>query len=299
MVEVAVVGLGRMGGAMARKLHGAGHEVTVFNRTRARAEALADELGERAVGTAREAAHAPLVVSSLADDAAVAAAYEGPDGLLAGLGAGTVVVETSTVDPDTVVSIGPRVAETGASLLDAPVSGSVPAVEAGGLAFMVGGDAAAIERAAPVLDVLGKRTFHLGDIGTGAAMKLAVNGVVHALNAALSEALVLAERAGIDREIAWEVFGAGAAGAPFVTYKRAAFMEPEATPPAFSLELVAKDLELITGLADRLGVPAEQARTNLALARRATDDGHGDRDMSWLAQILRDAEADMPEPRDP
>src|SRR5690606_28029327 len=108
-----------------------------------------------------------------------------------------------------------------------------------------------------------------GAVGTGAAMKLAVNGVVHALNAALSEALVLAERAGIDRATAWEVFGAGAAGAPFVTYKQAAFLDPESTPPAFSLELVAKDLELITGFADRLGVPADQARTNLQLARHA------------------------------
>lgn len=287
MEQVAVIGLGRMGGAMARKLHDAGFEVTVFNRTRERADALADELGVRAVGTAREAAQAPVVVSSLADDAAVEAAYDGPDGLIAGLSPDTVVAETSTVDPDTVVAMAPRVAETGASLLDAPVSGSVPAVEAGGLAFMVGGDAAAVERATPVFDVLGKRTFHLGDIGTGAGMKLAVNGVVHALNAALSEALVLAERAGIDREVAWEVFGAGAAGAPFVTYKQAAFMSPEDTPPAFSLELVAKDLELITGLAERLGVPAEQARTNLTLAQRATEDGHGDRDMSWLAQILR------------
>jgi 3-hydroxyisobutyrate dehydrogenase-like beta-hydroxyacid dehydrogenase len=289
MDKVAVIGLGRMGAAMAHRLHGAGVAVTVFNRTHARADELADTLGVAAVGTAREAAAAaPLVVSSLADDAAVEAAYGGPDGLLAGLGHGTVVIETSTVDPETVVAMAPRVAEVGGSLLDAPVSGSVPAVEAGTLAFMVGGDAAALERAAPVLDLLGKRTFHLGGVGTGAAMKLAVNGVVHALNAALSEALVLAERAGIDRATAWEVFDAGAAGAPFVSYKQAAFLAPEDTPPAFSLALVAKDLELITGLADRLGVAAEQARTNLQLAQRAVDGGFGERDMSWLAQILRD-----------
>lgn len=289
MEQVAVIGLGRMGSAMARKLHDAGTEVIVFNRTRERTDALAEELDVRAVDTAREAAQAPIVISSLADDAAVTSAYEGADGLLAGLTQETVVVETSTVDPGTVASMAPRVAETGARLLDAPVSGSVPAVASGGLAFMVGGDAAAVERATPVFEILGKRTFHLGEVGTGAAMKLAVNGVVHALNTALSEALVLAERAGIDREVAWEVFGAGAAGAPFVAYKQAAFMSPEDTPAAFSLELVAKDLELITALADRLGVRTEQAQTNLALAQRASEDGHGDRDMSWLAQILRSA----------
>lgn len=290
MDQVAVIGLGRMGGAMARKLHADGFQVTVHNRTQAKADELADELGLVVLGSAREAAAtAPLVVSSLADDAAVEHAYDGPDGLLAGLAEGAVVIETSTLDPGTVARLAPRVADAGATLLDAPVSGSVPAVEAGGLAFMVGGDTAAIEPARPVFDALGKRTFHLGEVGTGAAMKLAVNGVVHALNAALSEALVLAERAGIDRRVAWEVFGAGAAGAPFVSYKEAAFLQPEETLPAFSLALVAKDLELITGLAERLGVPTDQARTNLALAQRANEDGHGDRDMSWLAQILRDA----------
>lgn len=290
MDHVAVIGLGRMGAAMARKLHDAGHPLTLWNRTRATADALASELGATAAPTAADAvSDASLVVSSLADDAAVHATYDGDDGLIAGLRQGVVVLETSTVDPETVVGLAPRVAASGAQLLDAPVSGSVPAVEAGGLAFMVGGDADAVERVTPVLDTLGKRTFHLGAVGTGAAMKLAVNGVVHALNAALSEALVLAERAGIDRATAWEVFGAGAAGAPFVTYKQAAFLDPESTPPAFSLELVAKDLELITGFADRLGVPADQARTNLQLARHAADAGHGDRDMSWLAQVLREA----------
>jgi 3-hydroxyisobutyrate dehydrogenase-like beta-hydroxyacid dehydrogenase len=282
---VAVVGLGRMGAAMARRLHGSGAEVTVVNRTRERADALADELGVQVATNPRDVGEHPLIVSSLADDAAAEAVYEG--GLIGGLAPGTVVIETSTLDPDTVRRLAERVGATGASLLDAPVSGSVPAVESGTLTFMVGGPSDALARAQPVLDVLGARTFHLGDVGTGASMKLAVNAVVHALNAALSEALVLAEEAGIDRATAWEVFGAGAAGAPFVTYKQAAFLDPEATPTAFSIDLVAKDLELILGLAERLGVPAAQATTNLQLAQEASGAGHGDRDMSWLAQHLR------------
>lgn len=283
--QVAVVGLGRMGAAMARRLHGSGAEVTVVNRTRERADALADELGIQVAAHPRDVGEHPIVVSSLADDAAAEAVYGG--GFVDGLTPGTVVVETSTLDPDTVRRLAARVGATGASLLDAPVSGSVPAVESGTLTFMVGGPSDALARAQSVLDVLGARTFHLGDVGTGASMKLAVNAVVHALNAALSEALVLAEEAGIDRATAWEVFGAGAAGAPFVTYKQAAFLDPEATPTAFSLDLVAKDLELILGLAERLGVPAAQATTNLRLAQEASAAGHGDRDMSWLAQHLR------------
>ncbi len=284
---IAVIGLGRMGRAMATKLRDADLEVTVWNRTAARAEELAQHIGAHHAPTARDAAQAPVVLSSLADDRAVQQTYRGEDGLLAGLSAGTVVVETSTVDPRTVTDLAPEVAARGAALLDAPVSGSVPAVEAGGLTFMVGGAEDALATVQPVLDVLGKATFHLGEVGTGAAMKLSVNAVVHALNAALSEALVLAERSGIARATAWEVFAASAAGAPFVSYKQAAFQDPEGTPTAFSLDLVAKDLDLILTLADRLGVPVQQAETNHTLAKRASEAGLGDRDMSWLAQLLR------------
>lgn len=289
MAEVAVVGLGHMGGAMARTLREAGLDVAVWNRTSNRAEALASEIGATVASSAKDAADEPIVVVSLADDEALAATYRGDDGLLEGLQPGTVVVETSTVDPRTITALAPEVERTGAQLLDAPVSGSVPTVRAGQLTFMIGGAKDAIERARPVLDVLGTRTFHLGENGTGAAMKLAVNAVVHALNAALSEALVLAEGAGIDRETAWEVFEGGVAGAPFVHYKRAAFQDPEGTPSAFHLELVAKDLELILALAERFGVPVAQAQANHVLAAEATADGHGERDMSYLAQILRNS----------
>ena len=110
-----------------------------------------------------------------------------------------------------------------------------------------------MDRARPVLDVLGARVFHLGDLGAGATMKLAVNAVVHALNQALAEALVLAERAGVDRAKAYEVFAASAIAAPFVHYKQAAFLDPAGTPVAFMLDLVAKDLALIEDLAAEVG----------------------------------------------
>jgi 3-hydroxyisobutyrate dehydrogenase-like beta-hydroxyacid dehydrogenase len=290
MNEVAVVGLGRMGSAMAATLARAGFAVTIHNRTPERAERVAAATGARVVATAREAAACPVVVVSLADDVAVTDTYGGSDGLIVGLTEGTVVIETSTVDPRTVRDLAPRVAETGASLLDAPVSSSVPAVEQGILTFMVGGDPTAAQRVDPVFTALGKRTFHLGDVGTGAAMKLAVNAVVHALNSTLSESLVLAERAGIDRMTAYDVFEASAAGAPFVSYKRAAFEDPEQAPTAFSLDLVAKDLRLVLALADQVGATTPQARANLAIAEDAIDTGLGERDMSWLAQRFRDAE---------
>lgn len=289
-VSVSVVGLGRMGRAMTERLRVQGVEVIVWNRTRTVAERLADDYGARVASSAKEAALASTVVlQSLADDAAVLAAATGPDGVVAGLRPGAVLVEMSTVDPGTIATLASAVEGTGASLLDAPVSGSVPAVLAGTLMIMAGGDAGSLERARGVLTVLGDRIFHLGPSGAGAAMKLAVNGVVHALNIGLSEALVMAERCEVDRETAWEVLLASVAGAPFVAYKRAAFMDPEGTAPAFSLELVEKDLRLIAGLAGRVGVEADQVRANHAIVERAAQQGHGARDMSWLAQVLRSA----------
>lgn len=281
---VAVVGTGRMGSAMVGRLRSAGHRVVVYNRTRQRAEATGAEVAD----TPRAAASgAELVVVSLADDAAVEAAYGGDDGLLAGLAEGAVVVETSTVAPETVRGLAPAVRERCAALLDAPVSGSVPVVERGELTFLVGGDEGALERARPVFEALGKRVFHLGEIGAGAVMKLATNSIVHALNQALAEALVLAERAGVDRSAAYEVFASSAVAAPYVLYKREAFEHPEAAPVAFRLELVAKDLALIEALARSTGARMEQSATNRRMVAEAVAAGLGEHDLSAIAELLR------------
>jgi 3-hydroxyisobutyrate dehydrogenase-like beta-hydroxyacid dehydrogenase len=285
---VAVLGMGRMGTAMARRLAERGFDVTVSNRTQDKAEAVAEAIGGKVAVTPSEAAaSAPVIVSSLADDDAVRAVYGGPDGLAAGLGEGAVVLETSTIDPETVIAVTPPIERAGATLLDTPVSGSVPAVQAGTLMIMVGGDTAALDRARPVLEALGDRILPVGGPGAGATMKLAVNAIVHAINAAVSEALVLAERAGIDRERAYEVFLGSAAAAPFLNYKRQAFEHPEDTPVAFSIALVAKDLDLILGLADRVGAPMDQARINRRLAREAVAAGFADADLSAIAEHLR------------
>jgi 3-hydroxyisobutyrate dehydrogenase-like beta-hydroxyacid dehydrogenase len=289
---VAVVGTGRMGGAMVGRLAEAGVQVVAYNRTRSKAESAAGKAaagtGASVVDTAAEAvSQASVVLVSLADDDAVGATYRGGGGLAAGLRAGTVVLETSTIDPQTVLELRPVVSERGADLLDAPVSGSVPAAKGGTLTFMVGGEAAALERARPVLDVLGANVFHVGGPSAGATVKLAVNDVVHALNQALSEALVLAEAAGVDRATLYEVFTASAVAAPFVQYKRAAFERPGETPVAFSLDLVAKDLELIRALAVRVGAPMAQAEATSRVVAAAIDAGFGGRDMSSVAEYLR------------
>ncbi|HET7234820.1 MAG TPA: NAD(P)-dependent oxidoreductase [Actinomycetota bacterium] len=289
---VAVIGTGRMGGSMAATIDRAGFDVVLWNRDPAKAERVAETLGATVAGSAADAASkAGVILSSLADDAAVEEVYLGPEGIVQGIGAGSVAVDASTIDPRTVERVGAAVDATGAGFVDCPVSGSVSTVEAGTLTIMAGGDPALIERVRPVLDAMAQRVIHVGGRGAGAATKLAVNGLVHGLNVALAEALVLAERAGVERSTAYEVFASGAGGAPFVQYKRAAYEDPEGTPVAFSLDLVAKDLELITGLGERVGAPMRQAATSLDIVRSAIADGFGERDLSAIAVFLRGGEA--------
>jgi 3-hydroxyisobutyrate dehydrogenase-like beta-hydroxyacid dehydrogenase len=287
-LRVAVVGTGRMGAAMVGRIRAAGFPVVVHNRTRAKAEAVAATHGAEVVDTAREAAGgADVVLVSLPDDAAARVAYRGDAGLIAGLGAGTVVADTSTLGPSTVRTLAAEVAGAQASMIDTPVSGSVSTVEAGGLTVMVGGDPAALERARPVLDPVAARVVHLGAVGTGAAMKLAVNGILHGLNVALCEGLVLAEAAGIARDTAYDVIAASAAGAPFVAYKRASFLDPEGTQVAFALDLVAKDLDLAADLAGEVGAPVPQLSANRAVVAAAVAADLGAADLSVIATFLR------------
>ncbi|HEY8471247.1 MAG TPA: NAD(P)-dependent oxidoreductase [Natronosporangium sp.] len=290
MAKVAMVGVGRMGAAMAARMIGAGHDVTLYNRTRARADEFAAEHGGTVAATAAEAAAAVrggTVLVSLADDRAVETVYTGPDGLVSGLRPDTVVLEMSTVAPETVRRLAQPIADRGATLLDAPVSGSVPVVQRGELTVLVGGDQVALDRARPALDSFAGKVFHLGGLGAGATVKLAVNSIIHALNQAVSEALVLAERAGVDRAAAYEVFAASAVGAPFLHYKQQAFLHPEDTPVAFSLELAAKDLELIGALAEQVGARMALTEAGRELMREAIAAGYGERDFSVLAEVLR------------
>ena len=288
MVSVAVVGTGRMGSAMARSLAREGASLTLNNRSLDRAEALAGELGARVAATPAEAAAAAeIAITMLADGDAVRATWDGPDGLLAGAHAGGVLVDMSTVPPDTLAPFAETAHGRGAGIIDAPVSGSVTLAETGQLTIMAGGTAADLERARPALDMVAKQVTHVGPLGSGAALKLAVNTLIFAINNSLSEALVLAEEAGLDRATAYEVFASSAAGGPFVGYKRDAFVTPDDTPVAFSLDLAAKDLRLILDLAERLGVPMPQARVNQQMIADATARLGGDRDASVVAVHLR------------
>jgi 3-hydroxyisobutyrate dehydrogenase/2-hydroxy-3-oxopropionate reductase len=285
---VAVLGTGRMGAAMAERLASQGVAVVVYNRSPDGATALAERIGATVASSPAEAAAAAdVTISMVADEHAVRALFEGPDGVAAGIRPGTVAVDCSTVLPDTIRAVAGAVRARGAGILDGPVSGSVGSTLAGELTIMVGGEAADLERARPVLDQLARRVFHLGPLGTGAAMKLAVNTLIFGLNGAVAEGLLLAERNGIDRALAYDVLAASAAGAPFVGYKRDAFVEPDTTPVAFSLALAAKDLTLISALAKASGTAMPQAAVNLEVIRAAEESIGQDADFSTVASHLR------------
>jgi 3-hydroxyisobutyrate dehydrogenase-like beta-hydroxyacid dehydrogenase len=288
MTKVAFLGLGRMGLPMATNLARAGLALSVWNRSAEKPAQFAADHGATAAPTpAAAAAGADVIVTMLADDRALLDVYEGEQGVLSSIRPGTLAIDMGTVSPQTIAHLHQVVIGKGARFVDAPVSGSVSAATAGSLTIMAAGEPEAVAAARPVLEHLGDQVLHLGPSGAGSAMKLAVNLIVHSLNGAVSEALVLAERAGIDRAAAYGVFANSAVAAPFVQYRREAFERPGEVPVAFRLELAAKDLRLALALAGEVGARLPQTRTNIDVLAQAVAAGYADDDESALAQYLR------------
>jgi 3-hydroxyisobutyrate dehydrogenase len=286
--EVAVLGLGRMGAAMARRVAEAGFRVRVWNRTTAVAVDLAADLPDHdviAADSAADAVRGADVVLSMLSDGEITCAVLLDSDVTAACRPGTVVVDLGTSGVAAARRLEAALREAGLRFLDAPVSGSVPAVLGGALLVMASGPQEALDAAVPVLSSFAGRVLRVGEPGAGQAMKLAVNLVVHDLNAALSEALVLAENAGIARPDAYDVLQQSVVGAPFVTYKRPAFLDPD-TPVAMSLDLVAKDLRLITEYAADLGSPVTVTEAARAAVEAAVASGHGGQDMAALSRAL-------------
>ncbi len=285
---VGFIGLGRMGAAMAANIAAGGYELVVHNRTRRKAEEFAERVGAAVAATPAELGDsADVVITMLADEAALRSVLAGTDGLLTRLRPVTILVDMGTSGPRAIAELAPLVADAGGVLVDAPVSGSVDAARAAELAILLGAPTDVATAVMPVLETMGRSIHHMGGTGTGSVAKLAVNNVIYALGNAVSESLVLAEQAGIDRARIYDVFEDSAIAAPMVGYRRDAFLDPEGTPPMFATTLARKDLRLITELAAGLGVPVAQAEANLALMSRVVDDGLGDHDMADVAVHLR------------
>lgn len=286
-MSVGFAGLGRMGTAMAHRLLDAGVDLLVHNRSESRAASLIDA-GAKWAATPRElAASADVIFTILADDAAVEEVLGGAQGLLAGARPGTVIVEMSTVSPATMSKLAQLGAQRSVTLLDAPVSGSVPAAEKGTLTYVLGGDAITIERVSALLDILAAKRFHVGPIGAGAAMKLALNSIVAVTNQVVSEALVLAERAGIESDTAYDVLENSAIASPFLSVKRSGYLTPDDVPVLFTVDGMRKDIALVDDLARRNSLPlpaVDGARRGLEWAKQS---GAGDEDFAIVAEFLR------------
>jgi 3-hydroxyisobutyrate dehydrogenase-like beta-hydroxyacid dehydrogenase len=277
-----------MGEPMARNLLAAGFELVVWNRTETKAIAFAERNQCRvATSPGALAADSDIVVTMVADGRALDQVYFEDPSFLANL-AGGVALDMSTIGPECSTSLAPRVEATGVAFVEAPVSGSTAASEAGSLTILGGGSEADFERVRPVLEAIGDPVLRLGEVGSGALVKLAINAMVYAINQGLAEALVLAERAGADLALAYDAIQASAAGAPVVGYRRDAFLAPDETPVSFALHLEAKDLRLTTELAHRLGSPVPQAKLNRQTVDQAIAAGFGDKDIAAIAQYLRE-----------
>ena len=286
MANLGFVGLGSMGGEMARRLLEAGHSVTGYNRTKSRAQWLLD-LGMTWGDTPRAVAQsADVTLSMVRDTEALHAVTGGPDGLLAGLGPGKYYVDMSTVSPAASNQIAAQAADAGAKMFDAPVSGSLITLKAGQLSFMVGGDQEALEEIKPILQDIGPTVDYVGSNGLAAMMKVAVNLNLPVQILAFSESLLLAEKMGISRELATKVLLNSVVASPALKYRFPMVLNmPE--EPLFDVNMIQKDLRLALDAGRELGIPLPTTAVTDQFLNSAQGMGLADQDFVILFDILR------------
>lgn len=284
--RVAFLGLGIMGGGMARRLLGAGLSVTAFNRSPDKTAALA-AAGARRASTPREAAKdADVILCMVADDSASRAMWLGADGALAGARPGAILVDCSTLTVAWVKELAATAQRQECEFVDAPVTGSKLAAAAGELNFLIGGSAAALEKIRPVLAPMSRSITHLGPTGSGALIKLINNFTCGVHVAAMAEALAWIERSGLDRAQALGVLLDGAPGSPIAKVVSARMTARDYTPH-FLLALMAKDIGYALKESAADGRPLATAAAALEVFQRAIAAGHGDKDMSAIVESLR------------
>jgi 3-hydroxyisobutyrate dehydrogenase len=285
-LKIGIAGTGRMGAAVAGRLLSVGHDVTVWNRTREKTQALA--LGGASVAPTpiELAAQAEIVITFLTDAAAIDATYHGSDGLLAGEVRGKLFIDMSTVRPETEKALVATVSAKGAALIECPVGGTVGPAKEGKLFGFVGGEASDVARAKPVLDQLCRRVEHVGAIGAGASMKLAINLPLLVYYQALGEALSLCRGLNIDPARLIDIF-ADTSGGPNMLKVRgpaiaATLQGKETSPVTFDVDLIRKDMRTMLDEAATLGVSLPLTARALACYDDAARDGLGARDATML-----------------
>jgi len=254
MANLGYIGLGAMGSRMASRLLDKGHTVTGYNRTRSKAQWLIDR-GMKWGETPRAVAEAAdMIFVMVTDSKSLDAVASGPDGFIAGLGNGKVIIDSSTLSPAMSREVAEKVRAKGADMVDAPVSGSVTTLESGKLSVMVGGKKATFDRIKPILDDIGPKVTHVGDNGLALSIKIAHNLSLAVQMLAFSEGVLLAEKSGIPREVAVDVLTHSVIASPMVQY-RGPFVLGLPDESWFDVNLMQKDLLLALEMGRRLDVP--------------------------------------------
>ena len=286
--RVAFLGLGIMGGPMAANLVEAGFELSVYTRTREKAERFAAAHGVRAAATPREAAEgAHAVITMVPDAPEVEEVLLGDQGAVHGLGEGGLAIDMSTIAPTAARAIGERLGDDGVAFLEAPVSGSRPKAEDGTLTIMVGGDEPDFERGRPVLEAMGKLVVHVGPQGHGSIVKL-LNNATAAVNALqVAEVLVAAKAAGVDTEKLRQVMAAGSGGSAMLDLKAGPMLEHDFAP-LFKLAHMLKDVRHCLAEAERLGAGMRLGELTEREYARADRKGLGEQDFAAVVEVVEE-----------
>lgn len=285
MQKIGFIGLGIMGGPMAANLVKAGYDVTGFARSSSSTERL-EQAGAKAAGSIKEAvAGADVVITMLPDSPEVNEVVLGEDGVLASAGPDLLLIDMSTIAPETSVAVAERAQESGARVLDAPVSGGEPGAIEGSLSIMVGGDAETFEEARPILEHLGKTIVHVGKHGAGQTVKAANQLLVAGIIGLVSEAIVLLEASGVDGERGLEVLAGGLAGNTVLDRKAATMLARE-FKPGFRIDLHHKDMGIALATARTAGVSLPVTGVVAQLVAAAQAMGHGSLDHSALLTVI-------------
>lgn len=285
MANLGFVGLGVMGGRMAKRLLDAGHTVTGYNRTQSKADWLLKAGMQWGESPRVVAEVADVTFSMVTNTAALRAITGGPNGVLAGLGPGKIYVDISTVSPAASQELAAQVAAKGAQMLDAPVSGSVITLEQGKLSIMVGGDPTAFEKVKPILQDIGPKVTHVGRNGLAATMKIATNLSLAVQMLAFSEGVLLAEKSGIKRETAVEVLVNSVIASPMVKY-RGPFVLGTSDEAWFDVNMMQKDMNLALELGQQLDVPLPTTAVTNEFLTAARGMGLSDKDFAIIFEVL-------------
>lgn len=287
-MNIGFVGLGAMGAGIVPRLMAAGHTVTGFNRSRDKAQALIGQ-GMRFGDTPRAAAaNADMVFSIVTDAAAVKSVALGDDGIISGLKPGAIYIDMSTISPDSSRAISAEFAAKGFAMLDAPISGSPVTLAQGNASLMVGGDRAAFERAEPVMRAIGPKVTYIGESGLAVQMKIAVNLLLMVEVIAFGEAIALAEKGGVAREVAVDAVLKSVAASPVLGYRGPFILEGKMPAvPLADVTLQQKDMLLALDLGRKLGSPVPLAAAANEMMNACRGLGIDHRDFVTAHEVYR------------